>query len=140
MATRPEAQIADLMMQKMGAFVHSPSLPVAWPFREFTPPASGSWLEVFFLPNTTRSPYLDSADESQHVGIMQITVVTPQGRGPGLVPGLEIAGSIVAHFDGATLYGTGLKLKVTSKPSVASTIIDPPNLRTPVTVAWQAIV
>lgn len=37
----------------VGTYAASKSLPVAWPGINFTPPATGAWLEVAWFPNQT---------------------------------------------------------------------------------------
>lgn len=38
----------------VGTYAASKSLPVAWPGVNFTPPATGAWLEVAWFPNQSK--------------------------------------------------------------------------------------
>lgn len=139
MPTYAEANIPSLLMQWLADMVHSPPLRIAWPNTKFTPPASGDWLEVAYLPNTNVNQFLASDDETLHRGLFQVTVVSELDK--GLTAPLDLAGAVVERFaSGTILYGDGFKIRVTDKPSVASPIKDAPNLRTPVTVRWQAFI
>ncbi|MFH1554925.1 MAG: DUF4128 domain-containing protein [Pseudomonadota bacterium] len=139
MPTFAEALIHDLLMARVATFSNTPALPVAYPNVDFIPPASGDWLEVAYLPNTNVDLYLANDDETLHRGLMQITLVSARGRG-GSAP-LDLAGKIASHFaKGTTLYGSSFKVRVPDKPSVSAPLQDPPYLRTPVTVRWQAFV
>ena len=143
MATGAEAQIIEVLFERLSGFSHSPALPVAYPNVKFTPPASGFWLQADFIPNTNRDLYLSHADPVEHRGLLQITVVGPLDV--GLTGAMEIALQVSAHFQGfkdfnSDLYGSSVKVSVTGKPSIGGAIKDPPYLRVPVTVPWQSIV
>lgn len=44
--------ILHAFLTALEAFATARPIPVAWPGREFTPPASGLWLECYYQPNS----------------------------------------------------------------------------------------
>ena len=63
------------------AAAQSPTVPVAHENVDFTPPQDKKYLRFFLLPAPTDSLFLEGTDR-EYLGIMQITVVMPQGNGP----------------------------------------------------------
>ena len=55
--------------------------PIAWPGTDFTPPASGIWLEPMVIPNTGIDNGLAATDETVPQGIFQVAVFDRPGRG-----------------------------------------------------------
>lgn len=58
---------------------------VAWPNIDFTPPSTGLWYEVAFLPGEPRSAGLGMDAPNRYVGIFQVTVCATHGIGEGTV-------------------------------------------------------
>ena len=50
--------------------------PISWPGLDFTPPASGAWLEVTFLPNRGVDDRLANDGHVSPQGIYQVTAVS----------------------------------------------------------------
>lgn len=55
--------------------------PISWPGVNFTPPATGSWLEVMFFPNASLDNGLAYDSTKTPVGIFQVSCVTRPGSG-----------------------------------------------------------
>ncbi|HEV7253877.1 MAG TPA: DUF4128 domain-containing protein [Mesorhizobium sp.] len=131
-----EAAIPDALFRHLDTLTLSPALPIAWPGKPFTPPA-GAYLELTFLPNTNRNLFLGNSDPTQHVGLLQVTVVgAPKEQ---VVALNDIAGRIVAHFaKGTTVEKDGVRVRITAKPSVAPPLLDDGRKRVPVSIPYQA--
>jgi hypothetical protein len=140
MSARPEATIVDLLSTKLKALVFSPQIPIAWPHVAFTPPTSPRlWLEAWPMFNTTGNLFLGNADPSEHLGIMQVTVVSPLGK--GATPALDVAEAVAAHFaKGTRLQGSGVDLRVYEKPSISTPFKDEGDLRTAVSIRWRVVI
>jgi len=55
--------------------------PIAWPGTDFTPPASGIWIEPMVMPNTGIDNGLAATDETTPQGLFQVSVFDRPGRG-----------------------------------------------------------
>jgi len=55
--------------------------PIAWPGTDFTPPASGIWLEPMVIPNTGIDNGLAPTDGTVPQGLFQVAVYDRPGRG-----------------------------------------------------------
>jgi len=55
--------------------------PIAWPGTDFTPPASGIWLEPMVMPNTGIDNGLAPTDGTVPQGLFQVAVFDRPGRG-----------------------------------------------------------
>lgn len=82
------------------AAAHSPVLQVAWQNAAFTPPAA-THLRAFLIPADTGSDDL-KGDHRQYLGIFQVSIVVPDGAGPGE------ADTIISELD--TLFPVNLRL------------------------------
>ncbi|MBB6306220.1 DUF4128 domain-containing protein [Xanthobacter tagetidis] len=140
MSARPEATIVDLLSAKLAALVFSPAIPIAWPHVPFTPPASPRlWLEAWPMFNTTGNLFLGNGDPSLHLGIMQVTVVSPLGE--GATPALGIAEQVAAHFaKGTRLQSEDVDLRIYEKPSISTPFKDEGDLRTAVSIRWRVVI
>lgn len=137
MSTQPEAVIFDLLNGHLGALVLSPALPVAWPMVDFTPPASGMWLEAWPMMSATTKAELAFSGKADRLGLMQVTVCAPLGSGDG--PSLEVAGLVAAHFaEGTRLTSGAITARVYAPAIIATPFKDGQYLRTPVTARWRA--
>ena len=54
---------------------------ISWPGVNFTPPATGSWLEVMFFPNESLDNGLAYDSQTIPRGIFQVSCVTRPGAG-----------------------------------------------------------
>ena len=135
------AAYADIMLAlfaRVGTLVTgSPTLPVSLPepTKTFVPPADGKYLEVSFHAN--RPAWEGIAEGRLDQGLLQVTVVWPKNK--GVIAPARIADVIIAHFPLAHVMSQGTaKVKVTRQPWMASPLIDPSELRVPVTIPWSA--
>jgi len=55
--------------------------PIAWPGTDFTPPATGVWLEPMVMPNTGIDNGLAPTDGTVAQGLFQVAVYDRPGRG-----------------------------------------------------------
>jgi len=79
MSTPTNTQIATALFSQLSAA--SLGYPIAWSGTDFTPPASGIWLEPMFIPNTGIDNGLSAADTTIPQGIFQVGVFDRPGRG-----------------------------------------------------------
>ncbi|MGA0564170.1 phage tail terminator-like protein [Ancylobacter sp. VNQ12] len=139
MSTAPEAIIQDLLFGHLATLTPSPAWPVDFPDTEFSPPSDGRWLEARLIRNANGNLFLANDDETRHLGLLQVSVMSPIKRGSPFA--MEIAGAVVDHFSkGTRLFAGTFAVRVYEKPSVAQTYRDGAYLRTPVTVRWQTFI
>ena len=125
------ADVAAALLERCSTLnVGSPPLLVAYPDVEFTPPASGKYLEVALFWNAPAWVSVADGDISQ--GLLQITVVWPRNRGE--IEPSAIADQIKAHFPKAVRLGPA-KVGAAWK---SSPIREAAETRIPVTVPWTA--
>lgn len=130
-----ESTILDLLCSHIAKY--DARLPVAYQNTPFSPPGS-EYLEVTFLPNTNRNPFIRNDDPTHYVGLFQVTVVSPSGSGE--IRPRELAGNIVNHFaKGTRLQNGSVIVKVTAKPSAAPAMQDEGRHRVPVSIPYQCI-
>jgi len=78
--TPTNTQIAKELFRKLNEAALG--YPVGWPGDDdFTPPATGIWLEPMFIPNTGIDNGLSAADTTIPQGIFQVGVFDRPGRG-----------------------------------------------------------
>lgn len=137
MATYPETKILEGFAARLAAMTFTPALPVSYPNRSFTPPASGKYLRARHLPNNTTQISLGSTGFNRHQGLFQIDVMWPLDSGE--VAPKEIAGQIIAHFKRGTEFTReGLLIRIPEPPSVAPALVDGVSFMIPVTIRYQA--
>lgn len=111
-------------------------LPIAYQNVEFKVPVSGQYYEFYLLPATPVDAVL--GDEFFfEVGIAQITLVYPSGKGTGAAEGR--AEQIRDLFPkGLTLIEDGIQVNVVKTPAIARGFPEAGSWRIPITVSWQA--
>lgn len=107
--------------------------PVAWPGVDFTPPATGVWLEVLFFPNQPLDPTLSSAGIIPR-GFLQIEACTRPGG--GIQSAQEAAEAVLAVFPKLTSI-SGL-VRVYQTPYAAAPLVDGDRISVPVTISYSA--
>lgn len=127
-------EIYDAFCDLLNAFAAqlSPALTIAFPGIGFTPPTSGMWLELVWIPNETQNYGIEDDGPSLLQGLAQVNVCYRPG--PGIVDGLAMAKQVIAAFGKGTTFAT---MQVYRKPWVASVIEDPERVMHPVTVPWR---
>ena len=135
MATYIEAKIFEALATKLAALTLSPTMQVAWPNVDFTPPASG-YLRATHLPADTRQASLGDAGLNRHIGIFQVDVFLAEGGGETAVK--DIAGAVIAHFKRGTVLTTGgIVLKVNEPPTLGPVLKASPYIQAPVTIRYM---
>ena len=135
MATYADTKVMRALFARVGTLTFSPALPIAWPNKEFSPPAGNAWLRVNELPAGTQ-PFGLPGDPTDRTGLMQIDVFRPLGEGH--VTAKEVAGQIAAHFPaGRRLTSEGVSVKVT-RAELGPVIRDDTRIMLPVTIYWRA--
>lgn len=136
MTTDVETLIAEALFARVAGLRFDPNLPIAWPNKEFSPPADRKWLRVNDLPLPTQPFALAVGGTNEYTGLVQIDVFRPLGEGIG--EARKIAGAIAAAFEPRTkLYGQGLTVKIT-QASLGPIVTDQVAMMLPVTVRWRA--
>jgi hypothetical protein len=136
MAATVEATIAELLFTRLTSLVVSPVLPVAYPGLAFTPP-TGAYLRADFIPNRTDNLGLANDATARHQGILQVMAIYPAGQ--GVIKPTNTAGLVATHFaKGTILHGSGVKVKVYTKPSVGAPMIEPDKISVPVTILYRS--
>jgi len=108
------------------------SIPIAWPGVNFTPPASGTWIEVTLFENEPLQPGLASDAVVHQVGILQINVTNRPGQG---FVGIEAtANQVIAAFPKGTRIG--VHGKVTRTPYKQSGITEGDKIMIPVRIEY----
>ena len=107
------------------------------PEGDVTEPASGYWLEVRFIAETTgRVDYAGSRKD--RAGTLQIAAVERKGEGASLRV-MQLAEQVSAHFPkGFQLFEGGDAVKIDRDTEVTSEFFDNGRIRRPVIVRWRA--
>jgi hypothetical protein len=143
MTTGVDAQIFAAMMRHLHEMVLTPPLQIAYPNANF-PGETGpedeagpdTYLAAFWLPNITQQLTMGT-DPQKKRGLLQVDVVVRGGV--GLVVPLEIASTIVEHFNGRRLHtDNGTAITIDREPYVSRPNPDGKRLRFPVTISWHA--
>lgn len=135
MATGIESRIAEGLFAKLAALTLSPAMAVAWPDKEFTPPAAG-YLRPSLVPNTVRQVTYGTAGKNRHRGLFQISVFWPRNAG-AIVP-REKADLVAVHFRrGTNISITGGTIRIYEPPVVPATFEDGAYSHTPVTMRYE---
>ena len=107
---------------------------IAWPGLNFTPPESGVWLEVTFLPNRGIDDGLANDSDVVPQGIYQVMAVTRPGN--GLFPVTNAAQSVIDALPKGTNI-SGL-VRVHRHPYQGSAIKDSDRVMIPVTIEYSS--
>lgn len=137
MATSTEARIMALLFARLGTLTGAAgALPIAWPNVSFTPPASGKFLRVDFIPNRVDRLFIGSGEPHQMQGLMQVSVMWPLNVGTDAPQ--DIAGAVAAAFPvGDPLWDADLRVRIVQRPAVAGVIVEDTRIMVPVTVEWE---
>lgn len=110
-------------------------VPVAWENTSFTPPASGIYLESYFLPADNEGIAIQGGATVRR-GVYQVTVVHPIGKGSQAASAM--ADAICSEFqDNTGIPSTGTSpVWVNGPPSAFNGIKDSTAYRIPVSIAY----
>lgn len=107
-------------------------LPISWPGLDFTPPTSGNWLEVNFLPNRGVDDRLANDGYVSPQGIYQVAAVSrPQSE----LRLRAVAEQVQAAFPKGTRISGNIR--VGSHPYTTSVLIEADRMRLPVTIEYS---
>lgn len=106
--------------------------PIAWPGVNFTPPATGIWLEVSLFENDPLQPGLANDAPISERGILQVTACNRPGT--GFVTLASAASAVIAAFPkGKRIEGS---VKVNRTPYRMGDITDDDKLMIPVRIEY----
>lgn len=116
----------------VSAFAASAGLPCSYPGTNFTPPDTGSWLELQWFPNETQNYGLSDDGPSLMRGFAQLSACYRPGA--GIVIGTTLTDQIIAAFGKGTTFAG---MRVYRKPWTGSIIQDSERVMHPVTIYWR---
>src|SRR5689334_13234896 len=112
MTTAVETIIAEALFARLAGVRFDPDLPIAWPNKEFRPPADRKCVRINDMPLPTQPFALAAGGTNEYSGLVQIDVFRPLGE--GITEARKIAGAIAAAFEPRTkLYREGVTVKIT---------------------------
>lgn len=115
----------------------TPTLPVKYIGRNFTPPNTGAWLEIVHIPNNVNNEFW--ADGRTYQGMFRL-IFHWQMNDSGAYQALSIADSVASYFTKGLLMteATGaVRVKVTDNPDLMGVIEEVPELILPVSIRYQ---
>lgn len=130
------ADIGAALKAHLAALVFSPTIPVAWPNRDFTPTGERFLAaQIDGLPNDR----LTISGTHRVSGVLTVGAVIPAGGGTGQADG--IADAVAEHFpcDLRLTIASGA-VRITQVPSVRGGYRDGAYWRVPVTIPFEAFV
>lgn len=134
-----EQAIKTALKDRLIALTFTPSMPIAWPNRDFTKPKEdfdNRWLEAVFV--TAPVQRLTIRARHRRSGSMVVTVASRVNKGSAEGEGL--ADAIVAHFPADLRLTAGAnRIRITADPSVRDGFLDGDYWRTPVIIPWEII-
>lgn len=108
--------------------------PVAYPGYNFTPPDTGAWLEVNFLPNRGIDDGLANNSDVAPQGIFQVMAASRPGAGLDAVQ--QAAQAVIGTFPkGTTVSGL---VRIQRHPYQGSAMKEDDRLMIPVTIEYSA--
>lgn len=107
--------------------------PVAWPSVNFTPPATGVWLETAFSPSADLDEGLSYSDDTIPRGFFQVTVYDRPNR--GVFVSVGVAESVQSLFAKGTVISGNIR--VVRKPDIMSMIEVDDRIGIPVSVEYS---
>lgn len=136
MVTAIETRIAEGLFARLAELVLDPVLPIAYPNADFTPPVDNRWLKVTEIPAPALAFALAAGGTRDHVGVLQVDVLWPQGT--GMAAPRQVADALIAHFKpGTVIYRDGAKIKIT-QAWIGQKLDDPPRMSLPVSLRYRA--
>ena len=111
--------------------------PIAWEDVSYTPKTGVAYLKVYHLHNTPRDKYLEGGS-AELVGIFQVTVVHPAGKGN--VAAKLLAERVAAVFDPVQELEAGNHtVSLTQTPAIAAGTPDEGGwYEVPISIPWRA--
>ncbi len=109
------------------------TVPISYPGVTFTPPSSGSWLEVALFKNQPRQPGVRGGSHVFPLGILQITAVTRNGA--GVVQLDALAEQIKSAFPRDTVLQDDVRVNL--EPWDSEAITDNDRVMIPVSISYS---
>lgn len=130
------ADVAKALLDRAATLTHgSPVMKKAMPDLSFTPDAGKPYFRIDLFRNAPFWQALNTGKIDQ--GLMQITVVWPEGQ--GIIKASSAADAVMAHFPkGLRLNSGTARVKVSGEPWAAAPLLDASWTETPVTIPWTA--
>lgn len=125
------SDILDAFCAHVATVAAGLGLPVSYPGVQFTPPASGGWVEIAAHWNGSE-PYA-LGRTSVELGFFRVLVNWRTGRGP--MPAQDAAEAIVSSIPKGSTFATA---RTDREPSISGMLVDPDRLILPITVRWRA--
>ncbi len=110
-----------------------PNADIAYPGLDFTPPASGVWLEVSFFPNEGIDSGLSYDSTTVPQGLFQVSTVDRPGN--GVFPVTNAAQEVQAAFSKGTTIST--PVRVQRSPYQMDPIFEGDRVMVPVTIPYS---
>lgn len=135
--TENEAMILEALLLRVADIDFLPVAPLA--DDEFDVPNDRKYIRVMHRPNVTERMTIDSDGPHKYMGILQLTVVWPVGRGE--LEARNYAGRVASMFpaDYKMRYG-GIVVRSMKRPDVAASMPDGADLLTPVSVEYESYI
>jgi len=134
-----EQAIKTALKDRLIALTFSPTIPIAWPNRDFVAPTvdlDARWFEAVFV--TAPVQRLTIRARHRRSGSMVVTVASRVNKGTAQGEGL--ADAIAAHFPADLRLVAGAnRIRITEDPSVRDGFLDGGYWRTPVIIPWEII-
>lgn len=133
---RENRLIGDALKAQIDGLSFNPAIPVAYPNRDFTPPAD-RWILASI--ERAENGRVDLGDGTRFSGSVVLIVCTKPNKGSG--EGEDLADAIATAFQAniaLPIVGGG-HVRVTARPSVRSGYLDGGWWRTPVVVPFAAL-
>jgi len=138
--TTPAIQenILKALIDHFDTLTLSPVLTVAYPGIAFTPPATGMWIELAWIPNTADEPWLDNDAQVVERGIFQIGICDRLGVGE--FPLNRAADAVIEHFRKGTKMVSGpVTVRIEQRASSEPAISYDTKIMTPISVRYLCI-
>lgn len=130
------ADVATALLARAGTLTHgSPVMKKAMPDVSFTPEAGKPYFRADLFRNAPFWQGLNTGKIDQ--GLMQITVVWPEGK--GIIKASAAADAVMAHFPkGLKLFNGTACVRISGEPWASSPLMGDATTETPITIPWKA--
>lgn len=136
-----DAAIPSALFAHVTAFAEaqSPAIAVSFPGIEFSPVDGEPYLQAQHLPNRTQNVFIGNQAPSQHVGLLQVSVMWPADN-QGEIPAKDLAGALLQHFSkGTVLFIDGVNVRIEQKGWISPGLDEPDRLRVPCTIPYVCV-
>lgn len=124
--------IRAALEKRLAEWAKGQALPVAWENVEFSPPPDGLYLRAFLLPANGATLNLEYG--MSEIGLYQINVCTPLGKGPRQAE--KLAEALQALYPAGDVLGGA---RLVRQPAIGPPIPDGVSRIVPVTIRYSTI-